>query len=482
VFASKDKSVAPSMSLKSPLGPVGGGLRRLEASRKALAEEVSNQQTVLVMYIANYFVERRSAGPGTGKPVAHVPAGNAALQSMRWRVFEAVQCLHHLTWACAMRRAGVFSQALGIAVSSYLSSISDTVKMQSTWPEIWTRQGFLVSFEGLLSAAGKELGMIEDASVGIEMLRMVNVILVPDDGVSSNAARVPVPHSPYIRWLHIWTSSKPAVDGQQIEYYLQIGIEPSYFEQRIPVVLKNGAAVRFYPILFEVGVDIFQAATNLGSNMSRSVTATGNCEPDTQQETLSDDEDDAVGALNDDVLVQLNYEAFQKMNAYAQAVSPAPPVQATSAHQTHPLLATLFQHIASSAGKMNHDILVEASQKVQVLGGGACVFCKSGKDRTAMHVTYKQAQFASRFRESKVAPSTDASLGAGFSDSTLEDAMLLRLYGTRLPICEKNVGQAKYAFNSLQTKFMPDALKPPPSALAGFLKGGKVFGGGGIES
>lgn len=38
------------------------------------------------------------------------------------------------------------------------------------------------------------------------------------------------------------------------------------------------------------------------------------------------------------------------------------------------------------------------------------------------------------------------------------------------------------AFNSLQVKFMPDALKPPMSTVAGFLKGGEIFRGGGIES
>ena len=91
-----------------------------------------------------------------------------------------------------------------------------------------------------------------------------------------------------------------------------------------------------------------------------------------------------------------------------------------------------------------------------------------------MHVTYKQAQFANRFRQQK--------FGMDSADATLEDATRMRIYGTRLPICEKNVGQALYAFNSLQSKFMPDALKPPPSTLAGFLKGGRVFGQGGIES
>ena len=92
-----------------------------------------------------------------------------------------------------------------------------------------------------------------------------------------------------------------------------------------------------------------------------------------------------------------------------------------------------------------------------------------------MHVTYKQAQFANRFRQQR--HSTQEVL-----DTTLEDATRMRIYGTRLPICEKNVGQALYAFNSLQSKFMPDALKPPPSTLAGFLKGGRLLTGGGIET
>jgi hypothetical protein len=106
-----------------------------------------------------------------------------------------------------------------------------------------------------------------------------------------------------------------------------------------------------------------------------------------------------------------------------------------------------------------------------------------------MHVTYKQAAFIRQYRErhlasydvaaSKLDPDSAASRPA---DSALEIASLLRTYGTRLPICEKNVGQAKYAFNSLQVKFMPETLKPPMSTLAGFLKGGKLFEGGGIES
>lgn len=362
-----------------------------------------------------------------------------------------------------MRRTSVFSQALGIAVSSYLAQLGDETKLNSRWAETCVRHGYLVSFEGLLSAAGKELGMIEDASVGIEMLRNVRVMLAPDDPTTTNADRVPVVHSQHLRWVHLW--SEPD-SSHFMQYVLQIGVDPDYFAQRIPQVLKNGATVRFVPLLFEVGVDIFQAASNAGSNMRNNYN-TATCNPDEgSKDVLSDDEDDEMGITDDDVLVQLNYEAFQKMNAYAQQVSPAQPVQATPTHQTHPLLANLFSHIVSSSGRMNHDILDEAAQFCQEFGGGGVVFCKSGKDRTAMHVTYKQSQFVHQ---------TDASV-------ILSAATLIRTYGTRLPICEKNVGQAKYAFNSLQVRFMPDKLKPPMNTLAGFLKGGKVFGKGGIES
>jgi hypothetical protein len=194
-----------------------------------------------------------------------------------------------------------------------------------------------------------------------------------------------------------------------------------------------------------------------------------------------------VGFADTDELVQINYEALRRMNAYAYMISPQqnpaaggglPDASGNPANmQVHPSLKTLHEHIVTSTNKMNHNILDDAASACQMLGGGSTVFCKSGKDRTAMHVTYKSAQFVHRFLQKT---------GAGppiIQPSTVfDDASMMRVHGTRLPICEKNVGQAKYAFNSLQVQFMPDMLKPPPSTLAGFLKGGRVFSGGGIES
>lgn len=379
---------------------VAGGLRRLEASRQTLGQHITALQNALSLKALRYLEDESKA---LQRQVTHISPNIDDLRNLRWKLFEAIQCLHSLTWTCSVRRTSVFSQALGIALTSYMASISDPNKCNSQWPEVWSRNGFLVSYEGLLSAAGKELGMIEDAAVGIDMLRRVRVILAPDDGgFAKNPNRVPVPYSQCINWIHLWTARER--EGAPLEFCLQVGIEMSYFTQRIPPPLKNGTAVRLLGTLFEVGVDIFQAASNAGSNLNKNMSSAA-CNPVdvndvtiqdySVKDVLSDDEEtvdaddddgdaiDTSGISGTDALVQLNYEAFQKLNAYAHAVSPVAPPKTG----THPMLATLYQHIASSAGKVNHDILVEASMLAQQLGGGGVVFCKSGKDRTAMHGT-----------------------------------------------------------------------------------------------
>jgi len=68
-------------------------------------------------------------------------------------------------------------------------------------------------------------------------------------------------------------------------------------------------------------------------------------------------------------------------------------------------------------------------------------------------VTYKQSQFAARYR------------GLSEKDAILLDATLIRTYGTRLPICEKNVGQAKYAFNSVSRLCVHGAGESEPLIL-----------------
>jgi hypothetical protein len=432
---------------------VSGGLRRLEKKRQECAIALQQAQSLLIAGVGNYLATARQSGQ-----VNHVPSRHAEIQSLRWRVFECVHNLHHVTWMCAVRRANVFAQSLGLAVSSYLAAVSDTARCAAGWPELWRRHGYLVGFEGLLSAAGKELGMIEDSSVAIAMLRMVRVVMMPDQGTPSKA--IAVQASPFLRWVNLFSSGA----GNQRHFLLQIGVDSNYY-QHLPPPLQNGAAIQMFPLLFEVGVDIRQWSVNAGGNALKSKEEIG---------SIIEDEDDDIGIQDADVLVDLNYEALRKLNTYAHAINPQNisldkiqsamlqvfenPNDQNEILPVHPSLSSLHDHVISSAGKMNHAILDEAAMLCQKLGGGGVVFCKSGKDRTAMHITYKQAQFAAQYR------------GVDLEDegTILRDATLMRVYGTRLPICEKNVGEAKYAFNALQVKFMPDELKPPMNTLAGF--------------
>jgi len=448
-------------------GP-SGGLRRLEAKRLEWLQKLHDAHSALIQAVANFYVTARH----NNQVVFHIPARNTQIAASRWKVFELTQQYHEITWTCTVRRLNVFSQALGIALTSYLTSISQN----TNWPDLWVKHGFLITFEGLLSAAGKELGMIEDAAVGIAMLKNVSVQLVSTE-TAAPAESVNIVDSPHLKWIHISTSD--TLDSAT-EFIVKLGIEPQYWKTRVAEPLKR-AAVRFYPLLYQVGVDIRQAAAHAQRNAKNQLlNSSANPSSKSEGENLDeDDDDDDDGVADTDVLVALNNEALQKMNFYANSISPISPALSTQdlgnqQHQIHPVLAPLHSHIVGSSGKMNHSILDEAATVAQKLGGAGVVFCKSGKDRTAMHVTYKQAQYVHRF------------LQIDDTNNTLEkvynDATKLRVYGTRLPICEKNVGQAKYAFNTLQVRFMPDMLKPPISTLAGFLKGGAVFKGGGIES
>uniref|UniRef100_A0A7S4IA47 Phosphatidylinositol-3,4-bisphosphate 4-phosphatase n=1 Tax=Odontella aurita TaxID=265563 RepID=A0A7S4IA47_9STRA len=520
-----------------------GGLRRHESSRLELSSQLNGARSGLIQLVAGAFAEagqlvraKQAAGvpPQYAGSARHVnPDRNIAVGKARAKVRELTERLHASTWDAAVRRANCFSQALGIGATSFLAHVSDASKLSSGWADQVLRHGFLLTSEGLLSAAGKELGMIEDASVGIAMLRMVSIALVSDDGNASappkpgSSGRIPVPDCTYVRWIDLIPtavgSSGVGAAGSMTRYRLEIGIDPNYHAQRVPAALRApGAEVRFFPVLYQMGVDIHQAAANAGRNVKKQIGGgnsgsgggggqgsssqppsrqTSGVEDSTRSveavvagggELIDGDEDDDVGVPDNDVLIALNVEAFRKTNAYAHAVRPGAAASVNTWEQAdaqqranptsfnvnpiHPSLTKLYDHIRSSAGKMEHAVLGEASSIASLLGGGGTVFCKSGKDRTAMQVTYKAARYARRY----LASSSDGRRPNGDSmdddasltmEAVLADASLMRTRGTRLGICEKNVGQAKYAFNALQSKFMPEALKPPPGTLAGLFKG-----------
>lgn len=483
-----------------------GGLRKLESKRLELGKELDDCVTGLIGAVGDHFrsrtqattVRQQSGISGSVRPSRHVPPNVPAVIHFRAKAIDCAQRLLSLTWDVAVRRANCFSQALGVAVTSYMASLSDGGPAWSNGG-VWARHGYLITFEGLLSSVGKELGMIEDASVAIAMLRMVSVVLVPDDANSippPSQQRIPVPHSPFVRWVCL-NYLTPHGSHSKTQYRLEIGLDPTYYRSRVPDPLKNGQAVRFFPVLFQMGVDIRQWGVNAGRSVASQIkdkpkqiggadvseldNAVDAGEIERGGSILDDGDDDDEGdgeVADDEILYVLNVEGYRKLNAYAHSVNPTSPgVTAASApapifdsleHQqqvqplpVHPFLVLLGEAIKASAGKMEHSVLDRAATACQRFSGGSTVFCKSGKDRTAMQVTFKQAQFVQRFINKK-----DGSLLEDTPishDELVAKSTLMRKHGTRIPICEKNAGEPKFAFNPLQRKFMPEMLRPDAS-------------------
>ena len=108
-----------------------------------------------------------------------------------------------------------------------------------------------------------------------------------------------------------------------------------------------------------------------------------------------------------------------------------------------------------AAGRSKNTVLLRrCAQLVRCLHGARIVSCKSAKDRTSMSVTLEQARLLQEYhqlRESDVPRVTE----------------LMRRHGVRRLNAEKNIGQARYAFNTLQQALLPAEFRPPPGTGGG---------------
>lgn len=192
-----------------------------------------------------------------------------------------------------------------------------------------------------------------------------------------------------------------------------------------------GAVISFVSILFTLGIDIKQAMATTWENP-----------------------DDKMGNL--ELQNAINKRNFTFLNDYCHKVIRISKVEA---ELLHPLLFD-FEAALRNPVKMNVDILHEAEKISLLLGGGRVTFCKSGKDRTGMAMTLDQSRQLSETFALENVP-----------DRILRDANLMRVYGTRLMVAEKNIGRPVFAINRLQLQFMPAMYRPPLSVLEDVFKG-----------
>jgi hypothetical protein len=153
------------------------------------------------------------------------------------------------------------------------------------------------------------------------------------------------------------------------------------------------------------------------------------------------------------------------------------------------------------------DILLEVERIGFAIDAILCVFCKSGKDRTGVVCTYRDARYiCERYRSelsqqtndnrsnydnnnnnnnnSSKVPSETARGGiTSASDkksvipaiSERDDILFLsnifREYGCRIRVCSKNIGRDVFSFNSIQRQFLPTIYQPPYEVCEYLIKG-----------
>lgn len=425
-----------------PLGAQRGGLLRLEAELVDLAASIKRKRSEFATLPHN----------APGRKAAAAELGTAS------RAWEARAAM------CGVRKTLCRAHALSIAVAAVRAAIC---RLGSTSPSTdsaagvltgWINHGFLVVFEALVSTAGNELAMLEDAAAAVQSLNGSTVVVEQ----SAEKTCAPPTQSP---------------DGS---FNVVIRVPPAIF-RNLGESGDRAVSFRLVPVLFSQGLDVRQsianrrAAFDIGRSTIDGSTPTKASSSSSVDETTLDDDDAALDDSDDDSSQQtptnsaalessatglqriLNAEAMDAVASYAIAL------RGTDAAVAALKLAVDKERLAASEGKALEKhwlILVEAERAARALGGSLCVFCKSGKDRTAMIVTLANAMFYDADETSRLPVELAVN-----DDSVLRRANLLREYGVRLRIAEKNTGRKKFAFNVFQRKFLPPPLRPPISVI-----------------
>ena len=472
---------APCLHSKSSSG---SGLSKLEAKRDTLSDKAVSSRVDALRAIREW--------QGGDPSRSHVPPStHISANTLREIAMDIQEELVELTWEIAWRRSVCLCQALSIGLTSYLNELTTESGKENSLR--WAQYGYLICFGGMLSAVGKELHMIEDAVTSVEMLRGCSVILEKGGGGASGdeGGYVAVKESDYIEAV----KAEKEKTRSGIAINVTVRIEEGVYNSVIPDAVK-GKKVRFYPVLFQAGVDVKQWGKNFVTT-APGKSKRGASMPLEPPPLCADTTTYAV--YQSDILYSLNLEGYRKLTQYYMMVNrpdanqdaveilldlddehfsnpypnpdrdpyaappstlpgtslPLPP-DAISSNATNansdlpPYLTNLWGKVSSPPKKLSNDILDLAHDATSSLCGGNVIFCKSGKDRTGMGVTLRQARKLSSWSYSEMI----VNLG------------VIRELGTRIEICNKNVGKPCYAFNALQTKFMPDTLKPPSHCLA----------------
>ncbi len=321
------------------------------------------------------------------------------------------------------RRILCLSQGLSTVINGLIVKLNQVADgtIDAETAERWVTHGFLIIFEGLLSVSGKERTMLEDTFATIETLRLFKAKVVQGE-VSTTDVKV---------------------EGRTVTILL-----PKSALDSLPNVFRGpgGVEIDLVSVLFTQGIDMVQtiALQTQGKSSTENLNS-----------------GDLQKAFNNSSLKVLNsychrypvvYEGSRQTSVGDAKLDNGEPV--------HPIVHEMYKTIQDFSSARKDVYMLEQMEDVALLLKALRVtFCKSGKDRTGMAVTLEQ----SRHLQKKY--------GVGTKEKDMiANANIMREYGTRLDVVEKNIKKRVYAINSIQANFLPEMYKPPVNVLEDLIR------------
>ncbi|KAL7687201.1 putative inositol 3,4-bisphosphate 4-phosphatase [Plasmopara halstedii] len=340
----------------------------------------------------------------------------------------SIRSIDEMRWHLTTRFDMCFSQALTTLVTSFCRQLEHSLQNPNdrTFLQTVDAIGFLFQVESLLSTQGKEIGMLEDFSAAVDVLKHVSFVLdtSPPAQLFSTLLN-----------LHMKNTTLPSVVSVRLSkgstngtYTVAIGVRCSDdVRSSIPSTIRSGGLISVTPVIFTQGINEMQTLANNAS---------------TRKTTLQD-------VINrKSFLVLTRY-----VEKYKQFAAERPNAVLTPMSTIAPLLKSLEERIATGSKrqvvKSKHpEIIQESSHLCRLLGAGRVTSCKSAKDRTSMSVTLEQVRL---LRDNHGLPEKFA----------VRTVSTMRSNGVRLENALKNTGKRQYAFNALQRSLLPDEYKCP---------------------
>ena len=423
------------------LGYKSGGVRYQDRNLLKMRQKLMNDK------------ETYLASVGSGKCLPADGPHALGLQT----ITNAVLSFENFQFEICARRMLILSQIISISINSFLMKLELVAEgyIPYFFLERWFSKGFLILFEGLLSVSGKERVMLDDTVGAVEMLKQYSIRILPtpdsEDNMRNNmwygSHLNTVIGSEDEDWTQRIDCSKAdvALLGREILLFLPQKALNTYPQEFQSLVMREGAVVALFPVLFSQGIDIKQSMSTWDST------------------------DDDVS--NVDLQFHINKHGLAQLTEYCYVVQPISKLTDADSRkrsaggwveEPHPLTGSLESTIRhTDASSKNVEMLLEVERICTMLGGCRVTFCKSGKDRTGMAVTLEQSrQLGERF-----------DCGQNI-ERVLRDADVMRVHGTRIMIAEKNIGKRVYSINRLQCQFLPTCYRPPPAVTEDLIKKG----------